>query len=82
MVILTVKIRFSGREASSLEALRFPSLAAPLVSTRDGIVNVRPEAETMEGGRAQGRLQMIVDRQHQKRFDLVQAEEFYNDRRP
>ena len=61
-VILTVKIRFSGREASSLEALRFPSLAPPLLSTRDGIVNVGPEAETVKDERAQGRLRRIVDR--------------------
>lgn len=36
----TVMILFSGRGSSSLEALRLPSLSAPVLSTSDGMVAV------------------------------------------
>jgi hypothetical protein len=53
---LTVKTLFSGRASSSLEALRFPSLAAPPVSKRDGMVKVGPTAVTVRSGQARERV--------------------------
>lgn len=67
---LTVCILFSGRTNSSVEALRLPSLAPPLVSERDGILKAGlRNAEMISVEPGSQRLLSTQSGQFQKRID-------------
>jgi hypothetical protein len=73
----TIRILFSGRESSSIEALRFPSLTSPLLSARDGIVNIGPAPDTVEDSQAQAQT-CDVDRDSRKIVDVLKTDEIPN----